>query len=149
MELILFCGIQGSGKSTFYQSHFFHSHVRISLDQLGTRNKEALFLETCFKVQQKCVIDNTNPTKEARNLYIEAAKNRKYKVIGYYFQSKLQDCLDRNTQRSGKAKIDERGILSTAKKLEIPEWSEGFDELYYVEISDENTFIVSPWNHEI
>jgi hypothetical protein len=37
MQLVLFCGIQATGKSTFYQQRFFHSHVRRSLDLLRPR----------------------------------------------------------------------------------------------------------------
>lgn len=34
MHLILFTGVPGSGKSTFYQQHFFHSHLREGFDEL-------------------------------------------------------------------------------------------------------------------
>ena len=37
MEAIIFVGLPGSGKSSFYKERFFNSHVRISLDLLKTR----------------------------------------------------------------------------------------------------------------
>ena len=149
MEIIIFCGLQGSGKSTFYVQNFFNTHVRISMDLLNTRNKEAKFLDTCFALQQAIVIDNTNPTLAVRSVYIEKAKAKKYKVIGYYFQSRLQDCLSRNKNRIGKAKVNERGILATAKQMEIPAFHEGFDELLYVSLNAENQFVISPWQYEL
>jgi predicted kinase len=148
MDAIIFIGIQGSGKSTFYKDFFFNSHLRISLDLLNTRNKENQFIDKCIELHQKLVIDNTNPTIEERKKYIEKLKANKYKVIGYFFQSKIKDSLERNDKRTGKNKVSEVGILSTYKKMELPATSEGFDELYYVEISD-NSFIIKPWQDEI
>jgi predicted kinase len=52
MEMIILYGIQASGKTTFYKENFFKSHVRLSLDQLNTRNKEQVFINACFCVQQ-------------------------------------------------------------------------------------------------
>lgn len=40
------------------------------------------------------------------------------------------------------------GILSTAKKLELPTFEEGFDTLKYVRLTQAG-FVVEEWNHEI
>lgn len=148
METVIFCGIQATGKTTFFKEKFFKTHIRISLDQLNTRNKEQKFIETCFLTQQPFVVDNTNPTKEERGKYISLAKANKFKVIGYYFQSKLVEALDRNSQRIGKEKIPDIGIKGTFNKLILPCIEEGFDELYYVE-TENNEFIVKKWTNEI
>ncbi|MEN8123194.1 MAG: ATP-binding protein [Bacteroidota bacterium] len=148
MEVIIFIGIQATGKSTFYLEKFFNTHMRISMDMLNTRHKEQKFLDSCYSIQQPFVVDNTNPGKADRYKYIEKAKENKYKVIGYYFQSKLQDSLKRNTQRQGKENIPEIGIKGTFSKLEIPSLDEGFDELYYVEIKND-TFEIKDWKDEI
>lgn len=148
MEAIIFCGIQATGKSTFYKERFFRTHMRISMDMLNTRNKENQFLQTCFLTQQRFVVDNTNPTKAERGKYVELAKQFKYKVIGYYFQSKVEDAIARNSSRDGKENISMAGIKGAFKKLELPSYDEGFDELYYVEISNDG-FIVKEWQNEI
>ncbi|MEH0158601.1 ATP-binding protein [Limibacter armeniacum] len=148
MEGIIFIGIQASGKSTFYKERFFNSHVRISMDLLNTRNKENQFIEKCIELHQRFVVDNTNPTVEERQRYITKLKERKYKVIGYFFKSIVQDSLFRNQGRVGKEKIAEVGILSTYKKLELPSFQEGFDELYQVEIVD-GMFEIKKWKDEI
>ncbi len=148
MEAIIFCGIQATGKTTFFKDHFFKTHIRISLDQLNTRNKEQKFIETCIATQQKFVVDNTNPTKEDREKYISIAKANKFKVVGYYFQSKLSDALDRNSRRLAKENIPEVGIKGTFSRLEIPSFEEGFDELFFVEIGD-NNFKIKEWQDEI
>lgn len=134
MEAIIFCGIQATGKSTFYKEYFFRTHVRISMDLLNTRHKEARFLDFCLRLQQRFVIDNTNPTKAERKRYIEAAKSRKFKIIGYFFKSKVEDAIRRNANRRGKEFVPEIGIWGTLKKLEAPSLEEGFDQLFEVEI---------------
>lgn len=148
MQAIIFCGIQASGKTSFYKANFFDTHMRISMDQLHTRNKESRFLEVCFSIQQPFVVDNTNPARIDREPYIRLAKQHKFKVTGYYFQSALMAAMERNSGRSGKANIPEAGIRGTYKRLELPSREEGFDELYYVELQ-ENTFLIKPWNDEI
>ncbi len=148
MEAVIFCGIQATGKTTFFKERFFNTHMRISLDQLNTRNKELRFIETCIHTSHPFVIDNTNPSVEERAKYIAIAKANKFKVIGYYFQSKVSDALARNNQRDGKEKVPEVGIKGTYKRLSLPCLEEGFDELYYVSVVD-NMFTVKQWSDEI
>ena len=105
-------------------------------------------METCLETQQPFVVDNTNPTIADREKYISLAKVYKFKVIGYYFQSKISEAIARNSQRPGKECIPEIGIKGTFSKLEIPSWDEGFDALYFVEIEG-NNFTVMEWEHEI
>ena len=136
MQMIILCGIQASGKTTFYLQHFFRTHIRISLDQLNTRNKEAEFIKTCLKLQQRFVVDNTNPTRAERAGYIQKARAKKFRVIGYYFRSTPDEALSRNSKRSGKENIPIAGLLGTYKKLEKPTLDEGFDELYEVVIKE-------------
>jgi len=66
MQAVIFIGIQGSGKTTFYQECFLKTHVRIALDLLKTRGKENRFMQLCLETGQKFVIDNTNPTINSR-----------------------------------------------------------------------------------
>jgi predicted kinase len=148
VEAVIFAGIQATGKSTFYQQHFFKSHVRISLDMLKTRRREAILLRACIEAQQRFVIDNTNLTVEDRAAYIQAAKTAQFKVIGYYFQSNIQDAIQRNQNRVGKEKIPVPGLLGAYKKLQIPTLEEGFDALHYVKIVD-GQFIVEEWTREV
>jgi predicted kinase len=148
MEAIIFIGIQASGKSTFYLEKFSKTHLRINLDMLKTRNREKIILDACLNAKQPIVIDNTNPTKKIRTKYIEKFKEDNFKVIGYYFKSSINECIIRNNLRSGKEKIPEVGIRGTFNKLELPEFSEDFDELYYVSIENDD-FIVKEWKNEI
>jgi predicted kinase len=147
MEAIIFCGIQASGKTTYFKEHFFKTHVRISLDLFNTRGKEDIFLQTCFETQQRFVIDNTNASKKIRQPYIARAKGFKFKVTGYYFQSTLGEAITRNKNRTGKELIPIAGIGGTLKRFQIPEYDEGFDILYKVQIIN-NVFAVEEMKAE-
>ena len=149
MQAIIFIGIQASGKSTFFQQRFFHSHIRLNLDMLKTRHREQVLLGACLEAKQPFVIDNTNATRADRAKYISAAKEAGFSVVGYYFQSRLQDSIARNNQRSGKALIPVKGILATHRKLELPSFEEGFDQLFYVMINEAGEFIVQEWSDEV
>jgi predicted kinase len=143
MEAVLFCGIQAAGKTTFYVERFLRTHLRISMDMLHTRNKEKQLLHLCLSLQQRFVVDNTNPTKKERQKYIEAARLHKFRIIGYYFHTDIASAIARNATRSGKELVPLPGIRGTYKKLEPPDYEEGFDMLYLVELT-EYGFNVAP-----
>ena len=149
MEVVIFIGIQATGKSSFYKERYFKTHLRINLDMLKTRNREQIMLEACIRARQSLVVDNTNPTKLVRQNYIIQAKEAGFRVVGYYFRSQIEEAVMRNNQREGKEKIPLAGIISTHAKLEVPHKSEGFDELYYVYIDADGNFVVEEWQDEV
>lgn len=142
MEAVIFVGLQASGKSSFYIERFFASHVRISLDLLKTRHRELRLLELCIATQQPFVVDNTNPTRAARSRYIDIARAAGFSISGFYFRSKVDDCLARNRSRT--QQIPEIGLLATAKKMQRPSLDEGFDVLNYVRL-EQSTFVIQDW----
>ena len=144
MQAVIFCGIQGSGKSTFYLQRFFDTHVRISLDMLRTRHREWLLLTACIEAKQPFVVDNTNPTVAERARYIRPAKDAGFRVLGYFFESEVSDALARNAQREGKRRVHPAGVYGTRKRLQVPSRAEGFDEIYSARIAGEGRFSVEP-----
>ena len=142
MEAVVFAGIQASGKSSFYRARFFDTHLRINLDMLKTRHREQLLLRACIEAKQPFVVDNTNLSVEERARYIELARSGGFRVVGYYFRLQPKEALARNNQRTGKARIPEKRILGTYKRLCVPTTEEGFDELYHVCIDAAGCFIV-------
>ncbi len=149
MEAVIFVGIQGAGKSTFFKERFFDSHIRINLDMLRTRHREKLIFEACLEAKQKFVLDNTNLTRAEREKYILKAKEFRFRIIGYYFQTDLLRAIQRNNLREGKAQIPEKGLFSAFGRLQIPSFDEGFDELFYVSINEENKFVAEEWKDEV
>ena len=140
---LIFVGIQASGKTTFYHERF-SGYVHINLDELHTRNKEEISLRQCLDEGLSFVVDNTDPCPDDRSRYIILARAAGYRIIGYYFSSPIAECIARNSRREGKARISEKGIAATHKKLVIPSYDEGFDELYYVKMTDDG-FEVMEW----
>lgn len=143
--IFILIGIQASGKTTFCREYFSDFDI-VSLDIIKTRKKEEKTINEIINSGKNFVIDNTNPTIKERKKYIDIAQQNLYKTVGIYFRSSVDECLKRNSER--KNNIPLKGILATAKKLEIPSYSENFDELYYVKIED-NKFILSKWNEEL
>ncbi len=149
MEAVILMGVQASGKTTFYRERFFGTHVRISLDLLKTRHRELRFMQVCLETQQPFVIDNTNPTQEDRQRYIGAARQVGFRVVGYYLQSNVDECKVRNESRCTREQVPLVGLLGTYKRLELPRLSEGFEELYYVRIGEDDRFVIERWSDEI
>lgn len=145
MELVLMIGVQASGKSSFCREQLWDTHLRLNLDMLRTRQREALLFHACIATQQRCVIDNTNPTPFDRARYIPAARAAGFKIRGYYFDTPLEDALRRNAARNGQARIPDKGVVVTARKLRAPRWEEGFSDLYTVHLIDGQGFVITPY----
>ena len=144
MQAVIFTGIQASGKSSLFRERFFDSHVRINLDMLKTRHREKLLFEACLAAKQPFVVDNTNLSVNERAAYIGPARAAGFTVVGYYFRSVIAESVPRNAAREPTARVPERGIMGAAARLEIPSANEGFDELFYVRLTDDG-FVVEPW----
>ena len=134
MELVLFAGLQGSGKSTFYLNQFANTHLRINLDMLRTRRREKAILDASLKVGQRVVVDNTNPTVADRAVYLQAAKEHHFDPVIYYFDIPYETCKERNNKRSGKQRLPEAALKATAKNLVTPTKNEGFSAIYRVDV---------------
>ena len=150
MQLIIFIGLQASGKSTFFRTHFAATHAHISKDLLRNKKnkdrRQTQLIENAFESGRSVVVDNTNPTIEVRASLIRLGCRYGCEIIGYYFESGLSDCLKRNSQRLGKARVPEVGIYTTMKNLTRPSYVEGFHQLFYVQVAGNDNFEVCTWN---
>jgi predicted kinase len=149
MELILFIGIQATGKSSFYRERFFDTHVRVNLDMLKTRHRESLLVAACLEGKIPFVVDNTNLTRDNRSRYIAAAKAKRFVVRGYFFRSRAADSLARNIKREGKARVPDLAIRGASARLQLPSLEEGFDSLHFVRLDGPSQFNVEDWKHEV
>jgi predicted kinase len=148
MQAILMIGPQASGKSSFCRELLFASHVRLNLDMLKTRHREALMVAACIKAKQPFVVDNTNPTKADRARYLPALKAAGFSVTAYIFDEPYEVCSARNAARTGAARIPEAGLKHYFAKYERPQLDEGFDTLMRVRLQD-GSFVVEPFSDEI
>lgn len=148
MNLALFIGLQATGKSTFYERRFSRTHVRVNLDMLKTRFREALIYSACLEGRALVAVDNTNLTRDLRERYIRPAQVAGYRIVGYFFESRMADALTRNAARPEPWRVPELAIRGSSRRLELPSRAEGFDELYFVRTM-EGDFQQEEWNHEI
>ncbi len=148
MELVILIGIPATGKSTFARERFGETHLRLNLDMLGTRRREDILFAACLEAKQPIVIDNTNTTRAERARYIGAAKAERFRIVGYYFSSRIADATHRNSSRPEAARVPDAAILGMAGRLEAPRIDEGFDALNYVRIEPEG-FVVEGWRDEL
>jgi predicted kinase len=144
MEAVILCGVQGSGKTTLYRDRFLATHVRVSLDLLRTRHREAAFLELCLQTQQRFVVDNTNATVAERRRYVEPARAAGFRVIAYLVEVEEVEALARNAERAGRARVPGSGLVGTARRLVRPTPEEGFDELWHATAAPGGGWRVEP-----
>ncbi|MBX9580098.1 MAG: AAA family ATPase [Gemmataceae bacterium] len=149
MEAVILVGLQGAGKSTLCKDRFFATHVRVNLDMLRTRHRERRLVAVRAETGAAFVVDNTNPTRAERAVYIQVAKAAGFRVVGYYFQSRVEDCKRPNEGRPLGQQVPLKGLLGTAGRLELPARGEGFDELYYVRADDAGGFVVEGWADDV
>lgn len=135
-ELIIFVGLPGSGKSTYFRDRFVSTHVHVSKDLMpNARTRDARqqkVIEHALAAGSPVVVDNTNPSIVVREPLIAMGKRHAARVIAYYFECSVAVALARNRQREGKARVPNVAIFTTAKKLVAPTTAEGFDEVHVI-----------------
>ena len=143
-EAAILCGIQGSGKSTFYLARFFETHVRISQDLLRTRNRIRRILEVCVETRQPFVVDRVNATPEDRRPFVEPARAAGFTVVAYWLQTPPEVALERNAWRAGRARVPAKAILGSHRRLVVPRVDEGFDAVWRVRADGAGGFALAP-----
>lgn len=133
LELIIFVGVQGAGKSTYFRQHLAATHVHVSKDLMkNTRHRDALqtaMIEEAFAAGRSVAIDNTNPTPAVREPLIALGRLHGARVVAYYFDTPVKEAVVRNRGREGRARVRDVVIYVTARKIVPPSFQEGFDEV--------------------
>jgi predicted kinase len=152
MELVIFVGLQGSGKSTFYRERFAETHAHVSMDLLRNnakpRRRQEQLIAEALAAGRSVVVDNTNATPAHRAPLIALGRAHGATIVGYYFATLVADALKRNRQRAGRERVPDVAIYATAKKLVPPSYAEGFDGLYAVRVGEDGSFQVEEWRIE-
>ncbi|MBA2286221.1 MAG: ATP-binding protein [Ktedonobacteraceae bacterium] len=149
MELVILIGLQAAGKSTFYRTRFAETYEHISKDRLLNNRhparRQAQLIAEALEAGRSVVVDNTNATVAERAELIQAGRAYGAMIIGYSFEVQVKVSLARNKQREGKARVPDIAIFATLKRLAPPSYAEGFDTLYSVCATGDDTFEVRPW----
>jgi predicted kinase len=135
-EAVIFVGLPGSGKTTYYRDHFAATHAHISRDVQQTPERETAVFRECLLAARSLVVDNTNATRAARARYIREAKAAGFNVLCYFFDTPVRTAIGRNNYRKDKKPIPVPAILRAAKHLEPPSTVEGIDEVRTIAADD-------------
>lgn len=141
MECVILIGLPASGKSTFYRERFASTHDRVSKDALRNnrqpqRRQEQLISEALGH-GRSVVVDNTNPRVADRASIIAIARRFGADVAGYFFPTEAAVALRRNRGRQGRDRVPDVAIFVAKKRLDLPTYAEGFDELFTVIVKEE------------
>jgi predicted kinase len=155
-DVVLICGLPGSGKSHFAKLYFEKSgRMRVnrkeirkfifeminfgkqwseanfsSSDEVLVRHTERKIVEHLLQNKNKILIDDTSTSSESRKNYIGIVKQA-HKTIGAIFiHTSPAKCIERNRVRQDP--IPEIVISKLAAGIEIPETEEGFGEVLIV-----------------
>ena len=146
VELVIFVGLQASGKSTFFRERFAATHEHVSKDLMpnnrNRKRRQAQLIGAALREGFSVVVDNTNVTVEDRLALVELGREFGARIVCYYFESTVRECVGRNRRRAGGEKVPDVAIFATAKRLVPPSYSEGFDGLFRVRIRDDSGFEV-------
>lgn len=133
MELVIFVGLQASGKSTFYRERFSGTHMLVSKDLMPNAAKrerrQRQLIAQALAAGSSVVVDNTNPTPDMRVPLVALGREFGALVAGYYFVADVRVCLARNRLREGRARVPDVALYATRKLLVPPTYAEGFDTL--------------------
>lgn len=136
LELVILVGLQGAGKSTYYRSHLAATHALVSKDLMGRRphrqRRQMAQLDALLARGRSVVVDNTNVTRADREPLIALAHAYHARAVGYYLDTPLALCLERNARREGAARVPLVAIYTARKRLEPPDGAEGFDALHRI-----------------
>jgi predicted kinase len=144
MQAVVLCGVQGSGKTTLYRDRYLATHVRISLDLLRTRQREAAFLRTCLETRQPFVVDNTNLTPAERRRYVEPARAAGFRLVACLVEVDEAEALARNAGRGGPQRVPAGALVGAGRRLLRPTPEEGFDELWHATAGRDGGWRVEP-----
>jgi predicted kinase len=146
-ELIVFTGLQASGKTTFYRERFAATHVHISKDAWPNARKredrQRRLVEDHLRAGRSVVVDNTNPTPAEREPLIAIARAAGATTSSYSFVISVEESLRRNAAREGRARVIDVGIYAVAKLLVAPAAAEGFDRMFEVRSLDAGYLIAT------
>jgi len=128
-EAVILVGLQGAGKTTYFEKHFASTHAHVSRDVQRTADLESALVRDCLQSGRSFVVDNTNATRAVRAPYVKQAQGAGFQLRSFFFDTPVRTAIGRNNHRKDKKPIPVPAILRAAKTLQPPTLDEGFDEI--------------------
>ncbi|KAL3494656.1 polynucleotide kinase 3 phosphatase-domain-containing protein [Aspergillus germanicus] len=142
LELVIFCGSPGAGKSTFYWNYLEPlGYERVNQDILKSRPKCIKVAKEHLAAKRSVVVDNTNADQETRALWLDVAKEFKVPIRCVYFSATPAICKHNNAVRAANKTLNPESRTSLpgiafgdfAKRFKQPTLSEGFQDIIRVD----------------
>ena len=150
IDVVLVCGLPGSGKSHFARTHFLKSgrkrvnrkeirrmlwemtnfgeqwseKVFAASDEILVKHVERKIIEHLLQSKQKLLVDNTSISADSRRQYLAVARQAGKSIGAIFLDTPVIRCLERN--RSRPDSLPESVISNLAAGLEVPEIAEGY-----------------------
>lgn len=144
-ELVVLCGLPGSGKSTWCREHLADTHVLVSKDLMGgSPSKEARQqreVRAALAANHPVVVDNTNLTRASRADLLVIAREFGLPCRAIVVRVPLTLALARNAERTAGAHVPEGIVRQMAGRWDEPTIEEGFAS---VEYADGQSFPTTP-----
>jgi len=148
--LIMLIGAPCSGKTTLsleFVKKYPTQIIHINQDELGKKTCEEVFLAKS-KGSNTIILDRCNATKKERSDWIKSANDKN--IVAIYFDIGLEECIKRVSKRKNHPTLSGEGgskiIQDVYKKLEKPDKTEGFKNIYEVKSDEDLTLIKKTFN---
>lgn len=147
--LIVLCGPQASGK-TYLAKRFAKTHKNckiVSRDEIRfsmIKDSDDYFkyepevikrfygdINAALKVYDYVIADATHLTKKSRNALFRHLNLKNVYIVGFWLESNLDTCLERNAKRSGRKKVPEEVIKDSFRRKVSPQEDEIFHDVYF------------------
>jgi tRNA uridine 5-carbamoylmethylation protein Kti12 len=153
LDIILICGLPGSGKSRFSRQffaetgrdrvnrkeihrllyemiHFGKRWTEKEFDELDehlVKHVERKIIEQLLQSNQKVLVDNTSVSASSRKTYVGIAQQMHRTIGAIFLHTPPAICLQRNREREDP--VPERAISNLAAAIDLPRTEEGFKEV--------------------
>ncbi|OOF96995.1 hypothetical protein ASPCADRAFT_205751 [Aspergillus carbonarius ITEM 5010] len=142
LELVVFCGSPGAGKSSFYWDYLEPlNYERVNQDLLKTRPKCIKVAKEHLAAGRSVVVDNTNADPETRAHWVQIAKEFHVPIRCVYFTASPALCRHNNAVRAANQTLnpESRTLLpgiafgDFLRRFREPSIDEGFQDIIRVE----------------
>ena len=156
LDIVLICGLYGSGKNEFATKHFLgkdrsrvsRSDIRKHMYEMThfgekweagrfseendalVKHIERKIVEHFLQLKKHILIINTFVSKKSRSGLVDTARHMRKTIGAVFLNRPLEECLERNKRNV--VVVPQEVIYSMFHRIELPEKSEGFDEVAVV-----------------
>jgi bifunctional polynucleotide phosphatase/kinase len=157
VDLVMVCGLPGSGKSQFAKTYFQASgRKRVnrkeirrllyemtnfgegwteqrfdSADDFLVKHVERKIIEHLLQNRNRVLVDNTSVSADSRKAYVAMARQMRKSIGIVFLHTPTLLCLENNRRRADP--VPEMAISNLAAALDLPRPEEGFKEVLIVE----------------